>query len=224
MSDFQKLLADLESAAAEAEVMAKALPAEDGKDDKNIQAAAADGGGQDDDDDIDPNEDNEDKGGEDGEGKGGKPMVKSFGVKLEDGQEAQVIDGEELLKSLDTLNGRVAAIETGNEPLAKALTQAIGLIQTQGTILKSLNEQVAKLSSQGKGRKTMIAVNERPAPGEQTMTKSQPAQMSGGELMAKALAAQREGKLTGLQVATAEASLNHGAPIDPAVLSIINPR
>lgn len=228
MTEFENLLADLEGMAAEHEVMAKALPAEDSKDNKKVQAAAAESGGQDEED-IDADGDNEDYEDEDEQaeedeeaGKGKKkpmPFAKSFNVTLESGEVAEAVDATDLLKAL---NDRVETLESGNEPLAKSLTAAVSLIKAQGTLLKSLTERVAKFSSEGKGRKTMLAVNDRPAPGEQTMAKSQPAAMNGHEVLAKALSAQRAGKLTGFDVSCAEAAVNSGSPVPANVLAAIS--
>ena len=68
MSQFDELLAQLKSAEDEQTTLAKALPAEDGKDDEAIQAAADEG--------DEPNPEDEESEDEEAEGDK-KPMAKS---------------------------------------------------------------------------------------------------------------------------------------------------
>src|SRR5690606_26423021 len=103
-------------------------------------------------------------------------------------------DGTLLVKSL------MARVEKNEETLSKALGTAI-------TMIKSLQSKVDQLSSQGRGRKAVVSVVEK----QSTMAKSQSNDgMSPSEFLAKALAAQVSGKITGNDVARAEAYLNKG--------------
>lgn len=214
MSQYEKLLEELET-------MAKAMPGDEGADDDKIQAAAAaanpdaDGDGENDvtGDDLNP------KGlGDEGEGEGDgddeETMGKSFALKLEDGTELEAIDGTELVKSL------MARVESNEGTVMKALGTAVDLLGKQGNMIKSLQDEVKKLAGEGRGRKTVVSVSEKPVAGA-TMAKSQGAAdgLSANEFMAKALAAQASGRLTGLDVARAESALNKGLPVPQDVVN-----
>ncbi len=203
MSQFDELLAQLQAEQEQQSTLAKAMPQEDGEDDEAIQTAAADGDG---------NPEDEDEGeGADGDE---KPMAKSMTI---DGEEVEVVDAEQLVKSLQDLTGRVGEHE---QVLAKALETTLGTIKAQGDMIKSLSERVEKLSGQGRGRKTVLAITDRPSVGDQPLVKSEQP-MQAGEVMAKALAAQANGKLTGLDVARCEAAINSGTAVPADVLAKI---
>lgn len=215
MSQYEKLLEELET-------MAKAMPGDDGADDDKIQAAAAaanpdaDGDGENDvtGDDLNP-EGSEGLGDEDeGDGDDEETMGKSFALKLEDGTELEAIDGTELVKSL------MARVESNEGTVMKALGTAVDLLGKQGDMIKSLQDEVKKLAGEGRGRKTVVSVSEKPVAGA-TMAKSQGAAdgLSANEFMAKALAAQASGRLTGLDVARAESALNKGLPVPQDVVN-----
>lgn len=215
MSQYEKLLEELET-------MAKAMPGNDGADDDKIQAAAAaanpdaDGDGENDvtGDDLNP-EGGEGLGGEgEGDGDDEETMGKSFALKLEDGTELEAIDGTELVKSL------MARVESNEGTVMKALGTAVDLLGKQGDMIKSLQDEVKKLAGEGRGRKTVVSVSEKPVAGA-TMAKSQGAAdgLSANEFMAKALAAQASGRLTGLDVARAESALNKGLPVPQDVVN-----
>lgn len=206
MSDnpFDKLLDDLGALAADQETMAKSYtPADDAADDKNIADAADDKG----DGDLDDDGTNDESGEKvEGEGEGDeKPMGKSFELELENGEKVEAFDATELLKSM---MGRQDAQETA---LTKALEITLGTVKTQGDMIKSLQDQVTKLSNAGRGRKTAVTMHEKPAP---TMAKSHEVEgVSPNEFMAKALVLQEQGKLSGLDVSRAEAYINRGEEI-----------
>lgn len=219
--NFEALLAELNT---EVESMAKALPAADdmppgdedegdvdtAATDKKVMAAAGDG-------------DADDEGGEpDGDADDeGKPMMgKSMTVEI-DGKQVEAVDGTELVKSLmgqvEQLGGKLTASE---DKLAKALTDTLGVVKSQGAVIKSLQDTVAKLATAGRGRKSAVVVHE---PGVD-LTKSQTAgsQLSGNEIMAKALSAQTAGRLTGIDVARVEGHLNQGMAVPADILSRLN--
>lgn len=205
---FEKLLDELET-------MSKAMPSDDtGEDDKKIQAAAAEGG----EDDVNDGDDNvagiegdsdEDPSDEELEGDD-KNMTKSFKFTLDDGTEVEAVNGTELVKSL------MSRIDKNEETLAKALGTAVTLIKSQGSMIKSLQEKINQLSGQGRGRKTVVSVVEK----QSTLTKSQQGEgMTAHEFMAKALTAQAEGRITGIDVARAESYLNKGMPIPDDIVA-----
>lgn len=214
MSQYEKLLEELET-------MAKAMPGDDAADDDKIAAAAAnanpdaDGDGDNDvtGEHIEPDGD-EGAGAEGGDGDGDETMGKSFALKLDDGTELEAIDGTELVKSL------MARVESNEGTVMKALGTAVDLLGKQGDMIKSLQDEVKKLAGEGRGRKTVVSVSEKPVAGA-TMAKSQGAAdgLSANEFMAKALAAQASGRLTGLDVARAESALNKGLPVPQDVVN-----
>lgn len=205
MSDFAKLLAELNAAAEETSTLAKSLPADGGEDDEAIQAAAADG---------DANENPEDADEEAKEGEDDKPMAKSLTI---DGEDVEVIDGEMIVKSLKDVGDRMTATE---QVLAKALGSVTALVNQQNDMIKSLNQQVEKLAGQGRGRKTVLAIHEKQEPA--TLAKSEPQGIPVGEVMAKSLAAQAAGKLTGLEVARVEQHVNLGLAVPADILAKLN--
>lgn len=209
---FDKLMAELNGLAADQETMRKALPAGDGEDDQNIQAAAAEGGDMDDEnDDVD--------GHEEPDGDEGQPLGKSLGaVTLEDGTQVEAVDGTELVKSLMDQVEQFGQKQTASESqMAKALESCVTLIKGQGDLIKSLNDKVARLSGEGRGRKTVLNVSEKPAAGTQ-LAKSEPTGLTGAEFMAKSHAAFDAKKITGVELTTIDVCLRSGTAIDPSVI------
>ncbi|SAL02533.1 hypothetical protein AWB80_08384 [Caballeronia pedi] len=211
---FKSLLEELEG---EHEAMAKALPADDGKDDDKIQAAAGEGGG----------EGGEGKGegegaGEGDEGKGEKegelPFGKSMQMTDAEGNVIEAFDGTELVKSLmdDVAAMKTQFGETEGQ-MAKALESTLGLVKSQGALIKSLQEQVLKLGGEGRGRKTVVTVTEKVVG---TMQKSQADEgISPAEFMVKSQAAFDAGRITGKDFTVIDVSLRSGVPVDPALVS-----
>lgn len=198
---FEQLLSSLNTELDEQTQLAKSLPAKDGEDDEAIQAAAAEG---DDADDKNP-EDNESD-------EGDKPIAKSV-TAMVDGEEVEAIDATELLKSLQD------RVDEHDDVLAKALTTTLATVKAQGEMIKSLNAEMKKLAGKGAGRKTVLTVVEKPAAGEQDMTKSQQDGMTTGEFMAKANAAFAAGKLSGQELTTADVAIRQGAPIPAGIMA-----
>lgn len=213
MSQYEKLLGEIADLHAEQETMAKALPADDGKDEEKIQAAAAEGGS---DGGVAGDGDADDKGGAPDGDADDKPMAKSFMLTLEDGTQIEAQDGGEMVKSLQE------RIEKNEQSMAKALGSAVELIKGQASLIKSLSERVTKLSGEGRGRKAVVSVVEKPAAGNgagsNTMAKSEPAGMSHDQFFAKALTAQKEGRLSGVDIAIAESHLNRGEAIPAHII------
>lgn len=206
---FEKLVEEIE-------IMAKAIPSNTGKDDKKIRAAADD---EDKDDDIDLDEELNDKDKFDDEDEDelddidkddeGKGMTKSLQLKLEDGSVIEAEDGTELVKAL------INRVENNESLLAKALEGTVKLVKSQGEMIKSLEDKVAKLSGQGRGRKTTLSIVEKQLA---TMTKSDPEGISTHDFMTKALVAQADGRITGMEVARAESYINKGIPVPQEIV------
>src|SRR5690606_10978380 len=204
---FEKLLAELQELQSDQEDLQKALPDDSGEDDEKIRAAAEDGRTHDPD--VEPDSDRGER--EDDEVDEGEVTVKSFTLKLDDGTEIEAQDGTELVKAL------TARLDKTEASMKGALETAVSLIKKQGDMIKSLSERVAKLGGEGRGRKAVVSVVERPNPGS-TLSKSDPASTTGEEFLAKALDAQKAGRITSLDVATAEACLNRGQPVPASII------
>lgn len=213
MSDFDKLLAELNTQAEEQNTMAKALPADDGSDDEKVLAAAAEGGDMEEGEGLEDDEDDEN---EDEEGE--VPFGKSYNVTTDDGQTLEAVDGTELVKSL---MNEVSVLKTGfsqgEAKMAKALEGCVNLIKQQGDMIKSLTASHNKLAGTGRGRKAMLNINEKPAAGEQ-LQKSHSEGIAANDFMAKSHAAFDAKKITGLELTTIDVSLRNNTPIDPSVI------
>lgn len=193
---FMELLGELEA-------LNKSLPAAAAadEDDEKIAAAAADGAAAGEAVDADAN-------GVADEGEGGEgdePMAKSFSFQLEDGTQIDAVDGTEMVKSL------MARVEKTESSATAAFGQVLGVLKSQSDLIKSLQADVKRLSGEGRGRKAVVSVAEKPAAGE--MHKSQPSGMSENEFMAKALQAQAAGRLSALDVSVAEAHFAKGLQV-----------
>jgi hypothetical protein len=201
MSQFDELLAQLNAEQEEQSTLAKALPAEDGEDDEAIQAAAEEGA-------------EDSKNPEDAEEGDDKPLAKSMTV---DGEEVEVVDAGELIKSLHDVTGRVTEVEG---VLAKGLETAIGMIKTQGELIKSLQGQIKKLGSQGAGRKAVLAVHEKPA--VDTLAKSQQDDgMTKEQFLAKSEAAWNAGAISGIEFSAVDVALRTGSKLDSGLINRI---
>lgn len=202
MSQFNELLEQLKAAQEEQSTLAKALPAEGGKDDKTIQAAAADGA------DAKNPEDDEDL------SEDGKPLAKSMNV---GGEEVELVDAGELIKSLNNLTERTTETES---VLAKGMTAVIELVQGQSALIKSLQGQINKLAGTGAGRKTVLSVLDKPAVGEQPLAKSHAEpQVTARDVLAKANAAYDAKKITGVELTSIDVSLRQGVMPDQSILA-----
>lgn len=209
MSQFAELLAELNSVQVEQDTLAKSLPAAGGEDDQAIQAAATDGGV------ANPEDDDEDDEKEN-YGKDGKPgketMAKSL-MAIVDGEEVEALDATEMLKSFDS---RIGGVEGA---LTKALSSTLATIKTQGEMIKSLNARLDQFGGQGKGRKTVLTIAEKPAAGADTLAKSQPQGLTGAEFMVKANVAFDQRKLSGQELTTADVALRSGQPVPAEIIS-----
>ena len=105
----------------------------------------------------------------------------------------------------------MSKIDDQEVSVKKIIGTTLDLIKSQGEQISALKTEITKLGSEGRGRKTVVSIAEKPTTG--TMEKSEPAGLSGEEFMTKALAAQVAGRLTALDVSIAEASLLKGLPI-----------
>lgn len=219
---FAQLLEQLNAETEANNTLAKALPQDDGQGDANIQAAASEGGegsaeGADGADGSEGAQGGE--GGEGGEGDLNKSLQQEGGA-LENNEE--FIDATELIKSLQDTQGEHSDL------LAKAIPQLLGLAQSQrgmieqqGELIKSMQTRIEQLAGQGRGRKAVVSIVDKPNPGETPLTKSLEQQITPNQILAKALDMQKEGKLTGLEVSRCENALRSGVPVPADIMARI---
>jgi hypothetical protein len=182
---FDKLLAELEAAQADNAVLAKSIPAASEEGDKKIAKASEDG--------DDKENDDED----------GEQMTKS--MVLDSGDEVLLVDADAMLKSLDAL---AVKADKHEEIFVKSLGQTLALVKSQGLMIKSLSDQVAKLGGQGAGRKTVLSVNEKQqVTADGLLAKSQPDGLTPQGFLLKSNAAHDAGKITGRELATIDVAL-----------------
>lgn len=174
---------------------AGAAPADAGADAAEADPDLDDLDDLDGDDGIEPEDEDEDE----------PVMGKSFAVKTADGAVVQAIDGAAAILALQR------QMRKRDEVMSKALSTVTALLKSQNEVIKSLRAEVARGGMAGRGRKAALTVHDKPAVG--TLQKSQPAGLSGQEFLLKALDAQRAGRITGTEVAIAEAALNAGQQV-----------
>lgn len=198
----------------ELETLQKSMDQGDSDDEKIAAAAAA--GDDDEDDEHDEPDGDEGMGGE-GDGDGDEdPMAKSFSFQLDTGEVVEAVDGTELVKSLQN---EVALLKSERETAAsqseKVFQAVLGQLKNQGRLIKSLSAQVEKLSSEGRGRKSIAAPNA-------AMAKSMGADAGGltpDRLLAKANAAFDAGRISGKELTVIDVSLRHGAALDDGLMA-----
>ncbi len=195
----------------ELETLQKSMDQGDSDDEKIAAAAAA--GDDDEDDDPDGGEGMGGKG--DGDGDEG-PMAKSFSFQLDSGEVVEAVDGTELVKSLQN---EVALLKSERETAAsqteKVFQAVLGQLKSQGELIKSLSAQVEKMSSEGRGRKSIAAPSA-------AMAKSMGADagsLTPDRLLAKANAAFDAGRISGKELTVIDVSLRHGAALDDGLMA-----
>jgi hypothetical protein len=197
-SSFDELLKSLAQVEEGAGTLAKAAPAAE-DDDEMVAAAAAESG-------VDA-----DGGNPEDDDEGGEEFGKSLGS-ADDGSE--MVDATELVKSL------MARQESTDGVLAKAMTSMVGALSKQNDMIKSLQAEVGKLASQGRGRKTLVTISEKPGIAD-TLAKSEGAddgKITTGELLAKSHAAHAAKKISGVELNTIDVCLRNNWPIDAGIL------
>lgn len=131
----------------------------------------------------------------------GEPMGKSMTVTMENGETVEAIDAEALIKSFQD------RLDANTESFGKVLRAQTGLI-------KSLQTEIAALKTQGSGRKSVV-LNMH---GQEDLNKSVPVETR-EEVLEKCFAAQRAGRLSALDVATAESYANRGMAIPDRIIA-----
>lgn len=230
-SNFEKL-------AEELEVLAKSQP-DDASTEEKVVAAADEAGIDTDkyaDDDaaaVDAAAAGGDAAGEEGvddesDAGGDDDMLgKSFGIETSGGEKVRAYDATGLLKAFA---GRIAALEVSSadveerrEHLGKSLELISGLLKSQDAMIKSqaekiesLQKSVAELGAKGVGRKSVVAITEKP---EAALTKSEQDGMSRPEFLAKAEAAYKAGRISGSEIIQIETFMNRGSAVPEGIVS-----
>lgn len=214
-SAFAGLIDDLKGVDTETADLAKSV-AEKGAaieggadaDDEKIAAAAAaaaeaDDGKKDDEDDD----------------KDGKPMAKSFQITLEDGTVVEAVDGADMIKSL------MDRVEKNEGDTVAALSAAVETVKAQGELIKSLVGRFDDLSGQARPRKAVLVAVDKPAAVADQLAKSQGQgdTISSEQLMAKAMDARAQGRVSGMDIAVAEQEINAGrAPSNAFIKAVLS--
>ncbi len=193
---FEKLLGELD-------ILAKALPSEEGATDPDTADAdaAADAG---------------DPAAAAGEDK--DTLAKSFKIKLEDGTEIEAEDGTELGKALTD------RLDKSEVSMLKALGTSVALLKSQakaiadqGELIKSLQDQVSKLGGEGRGRKTTVTVLAKSS--SAAGKKDEPEGVTPQEFLVKAMSAHSAGKISGHELSLAEGYINRGTQVPEQIVS-----
>lgn len=198
----------------ELETLQKSMDQGDSDDEKIAAAAAA--GDEDEDDEHDEPDGDEGMDGEgDNDGDEG-PMAKSFSFQLDTGEVVEAVDGTELVKSLQN---EVALLKSERETAAtqtdKVFQAVLGQLKSQGQLIKSLSAQVEKLSSEGRGRKSIAA----PSAAMAKSMGADPGGLTPDRLLAKANAAFDAGRISGKELTVIDVSLRHGAALDDGLMA-----
>ena len=191
-SSFEELLKSLADVSDDTEALGKKAPAPD---DKLIADAEEDG---------ESDEELEDEQGEE------------FGKSL--GSDA---DGNDLVDATDLVKSIMARQDVSEGMLTKALTSIAGVMNKQNDLIKSLQADVKTMSAQGRGRKTLMAISEKPGVSD-TLAKSEGGDGDGAitpaDLLVKSNAAYTAGKLSGAELNTVDVCLRNHWPIDAGIL------
>lgn len=198
MSEFDKLAQDLE-------LLAKSQGDDKETDEKIAAAAGEENTGKD-------SGDAESDEGEDGDD---EVLGKSFSMDR-DGETVRAYDATALIKSMVT---RMDSIESSDAENRMHLGKSLGLIadmlKSQTAEIASLKKSLGEMAGEGRGRKTVLTISEKAS----TLAKSEPAQPTNGELMAKCLTAQKAGRLTALDVSRANVAVENGLAVPGDILA-----
>lgn len=216
MSDYQALLDELRDLAAEPLTKSTRPDADDVQDDADIKAAAD---GDADDDGEPDNDDALDDYDVDDEPDGDASFGKSFQVTLADGRVIEAFDGQSAIGAMQEEIGALRD-ETRHAlgQIAEALQQSTQLIKSLRSDNAELKTRMSAIGASGRGRKSLLTMHDKPAGGDPAPAAEAPAPR---ELMAKALEAQRAGRISGVDVARIDAYLGRGAPLPESLLAQI---
>lgn len=144
-----------------------------------------------------------------------KPDAEAVAKSFADAELANRTVDVELAKSLKSA---ITEVEAGKAALAASDAKVETLsaaLAAQGEVVKSLSDRVDAFASEGTGRRSVVTLHERPS----AVSKSEAAPTI-GEIFAKANDLIRAGKLTGMDAARLNASVNSGRGV-PADLAAV---
>lgn len=206
MSEFEKLLADLDEIA-----LAKSAASENAD---LLKAEKPDFPEKDDEEEDEDADENQDEGEDEEQG---DLFSKAMEVTLPSGERVEAYDGTLLVKAL---GNQVAesreAMQSSLDKVQQALVKTTKLLKSLVGDNEALRSQVEILAASGRGRRSSLSIHDKPAASIQA-----PAVQSRKEILAKALVAQQAGKISGYDVATAEETLNKGLELPARFLSLI---
>lgn len=206
MSDsFDDLLARIEAVGEEQATMAKSMGAGEPDNDDNTDANVADA--------SENPEDKDDKDDDGDESKTDESMTKALAD-----QGYEVVDAEELLKSISSLDERLGGHEM---VLAKALKSVLGTVENQASMIKSLNDKVEKLSGSGAPRKSVLAITERRSVNDDKTDHSKQ-ELGPSDIIAKSMSALQSGKLSGYDASRIENYVQSGQKLPADLLAQIS--
>ncbi len=149
------------------------------------------------------------------------PMSKAVPVTREDGSVAMAVEASDALAALQI---ELDARRAEGEMVVKALSSTTDLIKSmnaqmvtqaealtsQGSLIKALRGEVARLGATGTGRRSALSIHEKPST---TVAEPAPTGPSYADVMAKAQTLQRQGQLGGADVARIVSYANRGLGI-----------
>lgn len=161
-------------------------------------------------------------------------MIKSFSIVLDDGTEVQAIDGEELMKSLslqqDAMEQRLNTMQEKSDSTEKMISDVFAksfqlvktqteLLNKQDQMIKSLKADIDRLSNQGRGRASVVLSSQTQKTQQETPLAKSFGDFTPSEFLAKCLAAQRAGKISGQDAMMAETYINSGLEVPKHIFS-----
>lgn len=231
-NDFSALLGELQALQSGNADLSKALKQDPPEGESKIQAAAADAGVEGVGDGQAGNEaagDAEGGAAADGETEDHPLFGKALSVTMPDGTVQKAFDGAEAVRLAHARMDRIQAEVVGiGQTLAKALaglTEAVkgqqGVASEQIALIKSLQGDVARLGGSGSGRRSALTVHPKPTAADGAAAAADAAPEP-GDILEKALAAQRGKRLTAVDVARIEGNLQRGVLPDAQTMAILN--
>ena len=163
------------------------------------------------------------EGSEAGNGDDDDVLGKSFDVKTESGGTVKAYDATALLKSLNDRIGLIEGALSGSneesESIAKSLSSIAEVLKKNASEIDSLKKSIDSMGDQGRGRKAVLSVFEKPAAA--TLEKGGMAEGAMGrkEFMAKADEAMKAGRISGGELSLAETYLNRGGSVPEGIVS-----
>lgn len=139
-------------------------------------------------------------------------LGKSLTMTDEDGNVIEAVDGTELVKSLVArLDTHEASVTERDEDIMKSLNAMKDLVVGQSELIKSLTGRLDAMGSEGRGRRSVVTLTDKPD--ATTLQKSQPDGISADMFMAKAMEANKAGRLSTVEIAVIEGSLNRSIDV-----------